>query len=210
MYQVEGFEFETKEAAAEAKREADGIRYIMAQTRMDDPNTVLRLYNKLILKEVFHTPVGFQFLNELQEYLTTSPSIRAEDIRPIPVFHDTVSTQVPSRSEKKEAAQEKRKTREIDKKLNDTTRQVNQSKRKQRDRKNYKTAYHNSMIVNGILAAIIVGMFLITYLSGNNVNILNYENALIDKYELWETQLNEREEAILLREKELGMDQGEE
>ncbi len=39
--------------------------------------------------------------------------------------------------------------------------------------------------------------------TSDNINIINYENALIEKYENWETQLNEREDRLLEREKEL-------
>ena len=43
-----------------------------------------------------------------------------------------------------------------------------------------------SLGINFVLLAIILGMFFITYISGNNVNIVNYENELINKYEKWE------------------------
>ena len=53
---------------------------------MDDPDIVLALYNKLVLKEIFVTPVGYDFLHRLQEYLYTIPYIRREDILPITVY----------------------------------------------------------------------------------------------------------------------------
>ncbi len=37
--------------------------------------------------------------------------------------------------------------------------------------------------------------------TSGNINIINYENALIEKYEIWETQLKEREEKLKEREK---------
>ena len=47
-----------------------------------------------------------------------------------------------------------------------------------------------------------IGMFAVTATSGN-INIVNYENALIEKYENWETQLLEREERLKERENAL-------
>ena len=47
------------------------------------------------------------------------------------------------------------------------------------------------------------GMFGITYYSGSSVTILNYENALIDKYEDWEKDLDEREQKLKEREADL-------
>ena len=71
MYEVNGFIFESKEEAEKAKKEATAIKYIKSQTQMDNPDTVLELYNKILLKKMFETPVGIAFLVELQEYLRT-------------------------------------------------------------------------------------------------------------------------------------------
>lgn len=46
----------------------------------------------------------------------------------------------------------------------------------------------------------IIGMLVITWLSEDNVTILNYENKVIDKYEIWEKQLDERESQLEERE----------
>lgn len=47
MYVVDGFEFQTKEEARQAKKESDGIRYIKDKTDMSDPDTVYKLYLRL-------------------------------------------------------------------------------------------------------------------------------------------------------------------
>ena len=49
MYVVDGFEFQTKEEARQAKKESDGIRYIKDQTDMSDPDTVYKLYLSCLL-----------------------------------------------------------------------------------------------------------------------------------------------------------------
>ena len=72
MYVVDGFEFQTKEEARQAKKESDGIRYIKDQTDMSDPDTVYKLYLRLNKPGYFFTPVGLSFLVELQEYLHIS------------------------------------------------------------------------------------------------------------------------------------------
>lgn len=88
MYVVDGFEFQTKEEARQAKKESDGIRYIKDQTDMSDPDTVYKLYLRLNKPGYFFTPVGLSFLVELQEYLHTIPYIKNEDIRPIYIPED--------------------------------------------------------------------------------------------------------------------------
>jgi hypothetical protein len=48
----------------------------------------------------------------------------------------------------------------------------------------------------------IVGMFFIA-MSSSSPTVLNYENALIDKYSAWEQDLNEREQAVKEKERTL-------
>ena len=54
-----------------------------------------------------------------------------------------------------------------------------------------------------MFALTLIGMFIITAVSKDHVTILNYENAVIDKYEVWEKELNEREIELNAREIEL-------
>ena len=194
MYKVEGYEFETKEQAKLAQKEAAKVRYIKDQTSMDDPDVVLQLYNSLILKEVFVTPVGFDFLRQLQEYLNTIPYIKNEDILPIPVYRpELVEEDDPKREKQvRDRAQKRRQKKAKELRA--------QKKRKNRD---YHGAYLVSTFFAVVFALVIAGMFAITYLSDDNVNILNYENAIIDKYEDWQKALDKREKQLDERESEL-------
>lgn len=169
MYKVEGYDFESKEAADKAKLEADGVKYIKENTRMDNPDMIYKLYDQIIREEMFETPVGLSFLAELQEYLYANPEIENEVIRPIPVH-----------------APEIRKIKAAEKKIG-------------KYRKKFRTALFFAIV----LGAVVIGMFGITYYSGSSVTILNYENALIDKYEDWENDLDEREQKLKEREADL-------
>ena len=68
----------------------------------------LALYNKLVLKEIFVTPVGYDFLHRLQEYLYTIPYIRREDILPITVYEPEGMVSKEKRS-KEEIKQKKKR-----------------------------------------------------------------------------------------------------
>lgn len=83
MYEVDGFLFESKEMADIAKREKNGVSYIKANTKMNDPDVVLLLYNRLNEQQSFSTPIGLSFMVELQEYLRSIPYIKNENILPI-------------------------------------------------------------------------------------------------------------------------------
>lgn len=174
MYSVEGYEFESMEIAEKAKKEANAIKYIKSQTKMDNPDVVLQLYNKLLQKKMFETPVGMAFLDELQEYLRTIPYIKNEDIRPIAVLETKTKKKKPVRQQP--AISENALI------------------------KKYKKKYHFTLFLSIVFGAIIISMFAIMYISGNNTTILNYENAIIDKYESWEAELESREAELNKRE----------
>lgn len=65
-----------------------------------------------------------------------------------------------------------------------------------------KVKLYASLTLNLILAGIVTAMFVIA-LKGSNPNILNYENALVNKYAAWEQELTERENAIREKERSL-------
>ena len=160
------------------KKELEGIRYIQEQNNMEDMKTVLALYNKLSEKEIFHTPAGISFMSELREQLLAAPEI---DNREIAGY--------------REGAQE----------LTGSTKRMDSGEECRIEQtliREYRYKYYNSLLINLILAAALVIGFLITT-DSKNVNIINYENQLLDKYSAWEEQLKERERIVTEREKEL-------
>ena len=103
---VGGFSFENKDEAEQAKKEIEGIRYIKTKTDMSDPEVILQVYNKMIGQKLFETAVGYSYLKDLQEYLTTIPFIKNEDILPIPVTHPRLEESL--KKQKREIAQKER------------------------------------------------------------------------------------------------------
>ena len=103
---VGGFSFENKDEAEQAKKEIEGIRYIKTKTDMNDPEVILQVYNKMIGQKLFETAVGYSYLKDLQEYLTTIPFIKNEDILPIPVTHPRLEESL--KKQKREIAQKER------------------------------------------------------------------------------------------------------
>lgn len=105
-YRVEGFVFREEELYQQAKREAEGIRYIRSKTNMDNPKMVFQVYQRIIDQKLFETPVGIGYLRELQEYLMAAPGISQDEIVPIPVEEVVRQEFVPVR-ERKVAEQKK-------------------------------------------------------------------------------------------------------
>lgn len=180
MYNVDGFLFEDEAMAELARKEEEGVKYIRERTAMDNPEVVLQLYTKLINQELFVTPVGIRFLAELQNILLASTHIPKENIPPIKVTPYTVPEPKPKQLAKQAA-------KNMDTKAG----------------RNYKKPFYAAMFFAIVFGISIMGMFVITEISGNNVNIINYRNEILNEYSSWEEELQEKEDALKAWEKEL-------
>lgn len=174
---VSGFSFADEESLEQAKKEAEGIKYLRTKLDMGNPSQVLVIYNHAVDQEVFKTPVGFSFLKELQDFLKGYPMIKPEDIHRIRVPEGKVVIK------REPAKKEQRKERGVK-----------------------RGAFGVSLFFNFVLLAVCIGMFVIAFLSRDNVTILNYENRLIDKYEDWEKELTQRERIVREKERGLGIE----
>ncbi len=180
-YVVSGYTFLDEKQAMAARDEISAIKYVSGKTNTSDPAQVYVLYNKIIDKKLFRTPVGMDYLKELQRILYVSKEIPNDRIRPIPV-----EPQLQEALEERQAARDSRdRIRELERKC-----QRNQER------------FVRAMIVNIFLVVAVIAMVLIA-LSSSNPNIIDYENKLIDKYEDWNTQLKSKEEQLNELEKEL-------
>lgn len=170
---VEGFEFANEKEVDTAKSELRGINYIVSRTDMNNPKSVLILYNKLIEKKLFKTPIGHKFLKEIQDMILSSSEIDPSLVKPIPTALDIEISKA-----------------ELSK-TNRTNKKSVSSK--------YKRLMINSIIINIILVIVIIMMFIITG-NSNNINIINYENRIKDQYSSWEEELNQQESSLDERE----------
>lgn len=188
-YEVGGFAFTNEKAMEKAEKELEGVHYVRNGIDRNDPQMVFRVYCQMIEQQIFETPVGYTFLYELQEYLRANPTIHKEEIPSIPVIQMEVPT--PKSRVKTEQMEKPAAT-----KTKTKTKIIHKTKEKNVD---YKVWFRTSLSISVILLLIVVGMFAVTATS-DNINIINYENALIEKYESWETKLNEKEDRLRERE----------
>ncbi len=182
-FTVGGYTFATNQEAQAAIEEMDAIRYLTAKTDQKDIAQVYLLYNKIIEKELFKTPVGLDYLKKLQKYLYSNPNVPNDRIQPIPVRTDAQEVLDTKRASVSYKERNKALSREVSK---------------------FKTYFTRSLIINLTLLIIIIAMMVITATS-SNPNILNYESALQDRYASWEENLKAREAVIKQREQELGI-----
>lgn len=194
-YEAGGFVFRTKKEAELAQREIEGTKYLRQKLDMENPNAVFSIYQNLIEQDLFETPVGYCFLKELRDYLLMIPAISNEEVLAIPIrYPQTEEEEKKQKKEQKKEEQRKERQREKEKAKN--------KKEQKKEGKNYKGRCQFFMVTSLILLISVVSMMLLAATS-DNVNILNYENKLIDKYSSWEQELEEREQAVKEQEKAL-------
>lgn len=194
-YEAGGFVFRTKKEAELAQREIEGTKDLRQKLDMENPNAVFSIYQNLIEQDLFETPVGYCFLKELRDYLLMIPAISNEEVLAIPIrYPQTEEEEKKQKKEQKKEEQRKERQREKEKAKN--------KKEQKKEGKNYKGRCQFFMVTSLILLISVVSMMLLAATS-DNVNILNYENKLIDKYSSWEQELEEREQAVKEQEQAL-------
>lgn len=183
LYIVNEYVFESKEDYEAALQEKKGIAYLGAQLNLKQTEKVCRLYQELIEKRVFVTPVGLDYLKTLRQAVGEREPERLKTLRPIPIL----STEHKSRQGMQQYLSGKYEAQ-----LNSLTQQVKKQKEKRR----------TSLILNIVLTAAVIAMFVVTA-SSSNPNILNYERVLQDKYAGWAEELSEKEQQLRQWENEL-------
>lgn len=171
---VGGFQFENLRDAQEALREQRNINALKEKIDFTKTKDMLELYQRLVEKKAFKTPVGYQFLGEFREYL--ADELKLDDSE-LPYVY------IENRKGMSRAQQE-------------------QLEFLQTENQQLERSRHKSLILIGVLIFLIVSMFIITVLNPN-VGYINTENKILNRYAGWEEELTEREARIREREAEL-------
>lgn len=177
-YVVNGYRFVSKADYERANKEFENINGLKDKLNPDDIDGLEAIYNKLISKNYFRTPVGFSFLHELKEYIESSKgeSYRLREV-PVPKL-------------------EAKKTGNI---LNDD------KYNKLKTEHDNLLAVKNRMVIAIVaLVIIVLGMFFIA-MTNDNAGYFRAEEKVLNKYSAWEEDLNEREQIIKEKEEELGI-----
>ncbi len=182
---VDGYVFSNKAEATEAENELKGIEYVKERTDMNNPKLVLNVYNKIIDKNLFKTPIGYKFLKELQDTLIADESIDNSMVKNIisPNFHSiehVFTDRDAIKLEKKRAKHALTKE----------------------DKLTYKSKFFNSIVINILLVIAIIAIFIITA-NSKNTNIINYKSRLDAANKQSEDSLAKWNATLLTKESEL-------
>lgn len=179
--QVNGYRFGSLKDAEMAREEAEKAKYFKERTKGKNPALLLAFYDKLLDEKVFKTPVGFEYLWDLQGQMKNA-GVPEEKIRPVSVY---VNFSYKTGEELDNAFVRQR---------------VRPAKRKKNG-----NGLWISVCINVLLAVLVFAMFAIT-LKSDNPNILNYKQAILNEYATWEQELSERENRIREKERELDIE----
>ena len=174
---VNGYRFGSYRDAQIAEEEIKKAKYFETKLTGKTGRSRLAVYNQILDKKVFQTPIGWEYLKYIQEEMQ-GLGIPEEEIRPIPMYltfvhEETQATEQPVRQ------------------------RIRPSRRNDLMRK-----YRITLLLNVLLGILVVAMFAIT-IKSDNPNILNYKNAIVNQYATWEQELTEREDALRKKEQSL-------
>lgn len=186
-YEVEGFAFDDREEYNKAKKEAEAIHYIRKNTDFDNIPLVKKMYDKLVEKGTFQTVVGYAFLKEIQQLLKSNSKESGTEPKLIPVRQMIKTVRQEAKLQSEEAKQAERYKELYEKE---------------------KTKKTGLKITIFFLAVAIAGMFLVAQLTPYTV-FSNYEEKIVDKYETWQENLEEKEKELNEREKALTKESNE-
>lgn len=175
---AEGFIFLNAEDAGMASKEKKQIEYLEKHLDYRRPQQVLTLYERMLRERIFKTPVGMIYLKHLQDFLLGQGDIDPAKVPMIPINSPCIM--VPHKRE----------------------RPVRGGTRDREAQSGRKAWVRMSIILNVLLALAVIFMFTLA-ITSNQPNILNYRTAILNEYAAWEQDLQEREQVIRDKEREL-------
>ena len=169
---IDGYVFSSAMDTDIGKKEYMTIQKLKQKINIEDMEGTLTLYNRLVSKQIFSSPIGLGFLHEMRGFLLEN----VDEQRVLPIY-------VPAREAK-----------EI--KTDFSTKQFETLKE---ERNRLVVAKRNMMIAIVALVAVIVAMFFIV-ITNENLGYFNAEEKVLNKYAAWEERLEAWEEELIERE----------
>lgn len=186
-YTAAGFLFETKEETQKALEEEQIMKQLEEKLNYENLDAVAMVYVKCIKNKVFHTAVGYSYLKKQQLFLEENQYNKVILKQyPIPVLERGTYPKTDKKEEQSEVT--KRVQKELKVRINHQAA--------------LKKKLRYSVWINIILVVTVIALFVIA-LMGENINIMNYRQNIVNEYAQWEEELKERENIVREKEKEL-------
>ena len=155
----------------------------MKKVNLEKKELIVALYSGLVTQNKLSTVIGLEYLCRLRDVIVNKKYAKASELPPIQT--GTFKTE-----------------KAVGYRLSDTQQKLDEQKK---EALKYKGRV-KSLIICNIILFIVIGIMMYIATTGNNVNVINYEHKLVDKYAAWESQLTEREKQVREAEKRLGIE----
>ncbi len=175
---VSGFSFTSEADAQKALTDESKIKLLESRFKASKASDIKAVYDKALENKIFKTPIGWMYLYGLRNRLIES-GYSQEEIVPIPV---EVSF---TRHSAFEGLNVKQRVTHVEE-----------------NKKDFRRTF--SFILNIALILVVIIMFIIA-ITGETDNIINYKSNVTNRYAAWEQDLKEREKAVRIAEKRLGI-----
>ena len=130
----------------------------------------MKLYNRILDKDMMETVVGIEFLKEIRTMLLNCGMFKEEQIRPVPLLPEV------KKLKKRKEIQTRSRERTL-------------LERSERQNTVLKT-------VCFFLVVLVVGMFVIVLTGTRSPLAIRYEEQIINKYAAWAQELQEKEDFL--------------
>ena len=85
-FTFQGHTFDDEKQMITAKKEAEAIEYLRAKTDFNNADNLMKLYNRILDRDMMETVIGIEFLTEIRTRLINSGMFTEDQIRPVPML----------------------------------------------------------------------------------------------------------------------------
>lgn len=169
-YTFRGHTFDNEKQMRQAEKEAEVVDYLRARTNFNNLDQVMKVYHRILDKNIIETAIGIEFLMELRNRLINSGMFTEEQVRSVPLLPEAQKMQ-------KRAEERKRNDR---KNLLETLQKQNRILK----------------VVTFFLTVLVIAMFVVTLTGKRSPLAVVYEERIVNQYASWADELTEREQRL--------------
>ena len=169
-FTFQGHTFDDEKQLISAKKEAEAIEYLRAKTDFGNMNNLMKLYDRILDRDMMETVVGIEFLKEIRNTLVSSGMFKEEQVRPVPLLPEV------KKLKKRKEIQTRSRERTL----------LERSERQNTILK----------VVCFFLSVLVVGMFVIVLTGTRSPLAVRYEEQILNKYASWAQELQKKEDFL--------------
>jgi len=169
-YTFQGHTFDDEKQYVAAQKEAEAIEYLRSKTDFGNMNNLMKLYNRILDRDMMETVIGIEFLKEIRGTLVGSGMFKEDQVRPVPLLPEV-------------------------KKL----KKRNEIQKRSRERTLMERLEHQNTVLKiwcFFLVVLVIGMFIIALTGKRSPLAIRYEEQLINRYASWAEDLRQKEEML--------------